>query len=304
MQDSIVILLSIYNGEKYLKEQFDSLYAQTYKNFKIIAIDDGSQDKSIEILKKYEVELIKSDKNVGAGKSFSILLEFALQKSDANYFMFCDQDDVWYKDKIEKTLQKMKELELSYKDKPLLVHTDLTVVDENLKLLHNSYWKYQNIDVTKDNFQRLLVENVITGCTIMINKNLATLSSPIPKDIIMHDWWLGLVASYFGKIAYIDEPTMKYRQHGFNDTGAKRFDIKFILSQMKKKHNLSRYTTQANSFLGRFDDKIDNETKKMLEDFVGMKKLSAWGRRRVFLKYGIFKNGFIRNVGLLFRSSL
>ena len=142
----IVILLSTYNGEKYIKQQLDSLFSQTYKDFEIIVRDDKSMDNTLEILKSFDIKLVDSTQNLGAKKSFASLLEYAIQNSDAEYFMFCDQDDIWEKDKIEKTLKKMEEMGSEFGNVPLLVHTDLKVVDEKLNILSASMWKYQNIN--------------------------------------------------------------------------------------------------------------------------------------------------------------
>ena len=203
MNKRILILLTTYNGARYLKQQIDSLLNQTYKNFEIIARDDGSSDNSFEILMSYDIKTLESIKNIGAKGSFGTLLEYAVQNSDSEYFMFCDQDDVWENDKIEKTFTKMLEMEKSNPGTPLLAHTDLKVVDERLVSIADSFWKYQNIDPKKDSLNRLLMQNTITGCTMMINRKLAELALPVPKECIMHDWWIGLVASVFGRIDVI-----------------------------------------------------------------------------------------------------
>lgn len=132
----ILILISTYNGEKYLKEQLDSIFSQSYKDFEIIARDDGSSDETINILKSYNIKILDTDKNLGAKLSFSTLLNDAVTNTDRGYFMFCDQDDIWKSDKIEKTITTMKELEKENTDLPLLVHTDLEVVDEKLNVLN------------------------------------------------------------------------------------------------------------------------------------------------------------------------
>ena len=145
--NKIYILLSTYNGEKYLKEQLDSLFSQSYKDFKLIVRDDGSNDKTLDILKKYDIELLPSFGNLGVKKSFEKLLKYASENNEAKYFMFCDQDDVWKSDKIEKTLKKMQELENLYgNNMPLLIHTDLEVVNENLKTINHSMWQYEKIN--------------------------------------------------------------------------------------------------------------------------------------------------------------
>ena len=118
--NKIIILLSTYNGAKYLKNQIDSLASQTYDDFRIIARDDGSSDESLAILKLYDkIEIVDSRQNLGAKGSFAELLEYAVEHTDGEFFMFCDQDDVWKNDKIEKTLAKIQEMQYECGDIPL-----------------------------------------------------------------------------------------------------------------------------------------------------------------------------------------
>jgi glycosyltransferase involved in cell wall biosynthesis len=263
----IVILLSVYNGAIFIKQQLDSLCIQTCQNFKAICRDDNSADKSLEILKPYDLKIIPPSINLGAKKSFATLLEYALENTDAEYFMFCDQDDVWEADKIEKTLLKMKEVETVYPSKPILIHTDLQVVDNNMKNIHHSFWKHQKINPNINSLNRLLIQNTITGCSMMINRKLATLSNTIPNESIMHDWWMGLVASQFGHIGVVNSATIKYRQHSSNAVGAKCFDLKFIIKSFFKKINLTKHCNQAKAFLDVYRDDLDKKTIHMLEEF-------------------------------------
>ena len=131
----ISILLSTYNGEKYLKAQLDSLYSQSYQDFKLIVRDDGSKDRTKEILNSYDIKLVDSSKNLGVKKSFETLLKYASENSDAEYFIFCDQDDVWNNDKIEKTLKKMQELETFYGNKIPLLDNNYVAIDKPIKYL-------------------------------------------------------------------------------------------------------------------------------------------------------------------------
>lgn len=303
----VSVLLSTYNGEKYLNQQLDSLLSQTYKNFEIIARDDDSQDKTLEILHFYNITIIDSKKNLGAKGSFGALLEYAAQNTESEYFMFCDQDDVWENDKIEKTLAKMHEIEISCHEMPILVHTDLNVVDENLKVLDNSMWSYEHINPKLNTLNRLLIQNTITGCTVMINKKLAQISLQIPDEAVMHDWWIGLVASKFGKIDFIDEPTIQYRQHGSNSIGAKGvlkkgFSI-FLNRSLYIKH-LYINIKQAKVFLNIYRNRLDNVTIEMLENFISIENKSFWQKRKILLKHKLLKQGLIRNIGLLAKISI
>lgn len=301
MNFKVSILLSTYNGEKYLKNQLDSLLLQTYKNIEIIVRDDGSRDDTLEILKSYDTILLETNQNLGAIGSFSELLNYAVEYSDANYFMFCDQDDVWNHDKVEKTLKKIKDMEKKFGNIPLLVHTDLEVVDEELTTINSSFMNFQNIDALKNRFSNLLLQNTITGCTTMINRKLANKSLPISSNVIMHDWWIGLVASRFGKIGYIDEVTIKYRQHGKNTVGAKGFDILFIVKSIFKKISLENNISQSKAFLEKFKEELDENAIKMLEKFTTLNQKNWFEKRIVLLKYKLLKQGFIRNLGLFLK---
>lgn len=313
MNKGISILLSTYNGGKYLKEQLNSLFSQTYKDFEIIVRDDISSDKTLEILKSYDVKLIESTLNLGAKKSFFTLLKYALENSDSKYFMFCDQDDVWNEDKIEKTLYKMKELETLYSSEiPFLIHTDLEVVDESLKTISSSMSEYEYIIPKYNSLNRLLIQNTITGCTMMINRELAKKSLDIPEEAIMHDWWIGLIASYFGRIGYLNTSTIKYRQHGKNTIGAKGFKVnilRHIVSLIKSLifrdttylNHMQINISQAKAFLYKFRNELDVETIKMLEDFTILDQKSWWQKRAILWKYKLLKQGFIRNAGLFLK---
>jgi hypothetical protein len=231
-------------------------------------------------------------------------LKYACENSDAEYFMFCDQDDVWNNDKIEKTLEKMQELENLYGDNiPLLVHSDLEVVNEKLETLSSSMWKSEHINPRANTLNKLLMQNTITGCTMMINRTLAMKSLSISSKAIMHDWWIGLIVGAFGKIGFIEESTMKYRQHGKNDTGAKNYNYKFIINKLKKFSdiNIDKNIFQAKEFLEEYEEQLDDKSKIMLEDFSTIKEKSYLQRVSIICKYGLFKYGVIRNIGLLLK---
>lgn len=304
----ICILLSIYNGKNFLKKQLASLLYQTYKNTEIFVRDDGSVDDSSKILSSNKFIILKNSNNVGIKKSFEILLDYCVKNTTLEYFMFSDQDDVWNSEKVEKTYLKMQELENIYgKDMPLLVHSDLTVVDKELNIIARSFWKYQNIDPSKDSLNRLILHNVVTGCTMMINRALAEKIKTIPDEAIMHDWWIAMMASSFGKIVYIDEPLMFYRQHGKNDTGAKKYNFRYVWKTLLTKllsgqyqSKLHKYINQSKAFLALYGKELNENDRKMLEEFSAFEKLHKYQKLKVLFKYKIWKNGFMRNLGLIF----
>ena len=299
------ILLGTYNGAIFLSEQIDSIINQSFTDWKLIIRDDGSTDGTTEILLDYQSKYPKKitvlehgHENIGVILNFSKLLE----ASNAPYIMFCDQDDIWLAEKVELTLKEMLTIEKSNPNIPLLVHTDLKVVNTSLDILSNSYWSYQGINPDYDTFNRLLIQNVITGCTVMINRKLATLALPIPNEVIMHDWWLGLVASSFGQIHHLNTPTILYRQHDNNDTGATSFNLNTILTQLQNlsKVNLHKYILQAKPLLSRYETILNSEQKEILEAFIDIEKQSWIKGKLTLVKYKILKQDMIRNLGLMF----
>lgn len=302
----IIICLSTYNGIQFLQEQLSSLEDQDYNHsdFLLLCRDDGSDDESYEFLRQFtlnsslQVKLLTDCNNMGVKKSFELLMNTALDMG-GEYILFCDQDDIWKKDKIEKTILKMKEMENQYPNLPILVHSDLAVVDEDMNLLNNSFWKYQNIDPQKSSLHNFIVDNNITGCTAMLNSHLARLIQNIPKEAIMHDWWIAMVASTFGQIGYINEPLILYRQHARNDTGAKKYGWRYGYNQFLKKPSLMKYITQAKVFLEQYRSHLTSDHIEILDAISRLDQMNWFEKRKVLIKYKIFKNGFIRNLGLM-----
>lgn len=307
---TVHILLSTYNGARYLREQLASIQRQTHANWRLWVRDDGSNDGTLEVL----AEFVQSDprihtfrdesRNLGAVQSFAWLLENA--PADADYIMFCDQDDVWLDDKIAITLASMRHVEaLNGPDCPILVHSDLMVVDEELNVIGESFWAYQNIESRNDSFNRLLIQNVVTGCTAMINAPLRRLCGKIPGEAIMHDWWLALVAAAFGKIVCLDKPTILYRQHGKNEVGAKRWSLAYILRKAvlafkreELKRAIGRCVNQGASF-ANFYGARGGELLDVAREFGHLHESGIARRRVVLVKHGILKSGFLRNTALL-----
>ena len=304
--ERVEILLSVYNGERFLPELLDSLRKQTYRNFGLIVRDDGSTDRSLQILREFGaadspgVSVTKGE-NIGPVGSFNE----ALSESRTKYVMFCDQDDVWFPDKIEKTLKKMKEAEEAFGgDIPLLVHSDLCVTDRNLTVSENSYFKFQNLDVRNCSLNRLLLQNVPTGCTMMVNRPLVKLAGPIPEAAVMHDHWFSLVASAFGKIVCLDEPTLYYRQHGGNFYGASRYGWGYFYKRYRAgfapvRKRLYQDIRQAEAFLLRYQSMLPAEMVEMLRDFGDIENRNWFQRRRILMRYRIYKSGWRRNIGTM-----
>ena len=248
----IDILLATYNGAPFLSEQIESILNQTYQNWTLIIHDDNSTDNTVSVINHFvrqcpeKLRFIDDSIRLGSPtKNFDYLLRHV----SADYMMFCDQDDVWKKDKIEKTMNIMQQAESSHgKSTPLLVHSDLEIVDEQLNVISPSMWTYQklNQELTND-LSALAVQNTVTGCTMMFNKSLYIKSVPIPEQAFMHDWWMALIACKHGQIVPIKESLIKYRQHEDNQVGAVRPGIRHYLHKLQGLSSTVAYTFKAYS---------------------------------------------------------
>jgi glycosyltransferase involved in cell wall biosynthesis len=309
----VEILLATFNGEKYIVEQLDSILNQTYRNIKITIHDDGSSDRTLEILRDYSkrypeiINLI--DDGISTGSAVRNF-EFLLKNSSEEYIMFADQDDVWLPNKIELTLNKMLEIESKYgKDTPLLVYTDVKVVDEDLNILSESLWDYTKVDGRNRTFSRCLETAVGLGFTMMINKRSKELSLPFPQNVIMHDHWVSLVVSAFGEIEYIDITTGLYRQHRKNVAGVQKFGIGTLKEKILRfQEELSRFKedlkvrqNQARDFFEMYGNSLPNNLKEIILFYINAQKTNRFVRIFKVLKFGLlwFKSP-LRNLGKLF----
>lgn len=306
MKDSINILLATFNGEKYLSDQIKSIVDQDYKDWYLLIRDDGSNDSTLSIINDFarrfpnRISVINEERrNLGPVGSFFALME----KSTSPYIAFCDQDDIWETDKLSKQLDAVQKAEMDYGKKlPLLVHSDLKVVDGNLNLISNSLWKYQKLFPPKMTVtQRLLVQNCITGCTVLANQSLVDLALKVKNtsNLIMHDWWLALIASVKGKIVSMPEQTVYYRQHAQNDIGAKKWGVKQFsnyaensISQLRLR--LLATKQQANELL--VTDILDPNEVVIIKQYVQIFGMGWIQKRLALIKYGFFKYGVLRNI--------
>ena len=229
-------MLSTFNGEAFLSEQLDSILQQSFTDFIIVARDDSSVDRTPGILTQYAAQhvgrffiLPDEGRNLGAKASFAALMQYVLEhKSELGlaraYMMFADQDDIWAANKIEIEFNSLLLLETGdgYR-MPALVHSDLEVVDREGKRIAASYIAYQGLQSQRDSLVNQVQSNLVTGCTAVINEELALKVLPIPDQAIMHDWWIAIAAVAYGRRLFIDQCLVRYRQHGRNTIGAKAF---------------------------------------------------------------------------------
>lgn len=220
MDREIAVLMAVYNGEKYLKEQVESIIGQTYSHWKLYIRDDGSTDETLKIIRGYSkkdnrISLIDDpEKHLGASSSFMRLLK----NIHSDLYMFCDQDDVWLSTKIEKTLDAYNKC--LQKDIPIVIHTDVSVVNEKLDTLAKSHWEDCNLDPDKlKTYSYLALCCYTQGNTMLFNEAAKQLCIPY-HELFMHDWWVSTrVLKAGGIIVSVKEPLVLYRQHSNNVMG-------------------------------------------------------------------------------------
>lgn len=240
-------VLCTYNGELYIRQQLESILDQSIMIDELIVCDDISSDNTVDMIndwKKeapFDVRIYVNKDRKGPKYNFAQGLQYA----HGEYIFFCDQDDVWSPQKVEVSLKKIKEVENKYgKDIPCLVHTDLEVVNQDLERISPSFLNNQglyHVEGATKQLSILLAQNFVTGCTVLINRALKNIALPFPKNIIMHDYWLALVAAASGNLVFIDKATIKYRQHGHNTVGAKKY---MSFYNFKKIFNYSELITR------------------------------------------------------------
>ena len=234
----IAILMATYNGEKYLSEQIDSIISQTNHEWHLYIHDDGSTDNTVKILLSYKekysdlISVLNYPPQGGALPNFMSLLE----RIDAGYYMFSDQDDIWHSNKIEDSLKLMTELESQFPPKPMIVHCDARVVDSQLNPIHPSYREYCHIYPKQiTNFKQCVI-NVTSGCCMLFNAlaKEASLTRSWSKAL-MHDAWI-TICTYAseGIVFAISERLMDYRNHSNNTIGA--FDATQITIMYRLRH--------------------------------------------------------------------
>ncbi len=234
--NKLAILLATYNSQKFLAQQLDSLYNQTEKNWSLYIRDDGSDDDTLLIVddfrKRYGNITLVDDRKSGLGAMRSFLT--LLNEVDADYYMFCDHDDIWLPNKIELSIEKMLSTEREHPDKPVIIHTDLTVVNDDLKVINASFWEMSAIKPNTIEDKNLIqVFNCVTGCTMIFNCKVKALAFPFVNEAPMHDWWLALqTLRNNGVIKHLKEKTILYRQHTLNEIGARNVKLGYFVKKI------------------------------------------------------------------------
>lgn len=298
--NNIVILMASYNGAEYIETQVRSIIAQTYTNWSLFIRDDNSTDNTRAIIQRFCKEDVRislvddnSDKS-GACHNFSQLLKIEEAKK-ASYIMFCDQDDYWFENKIEKMFATMIKKEQTNQG-PILIYSDFIFADQDLNKLEN-----ETIDITakwkEPSLSGLLAINNIYGCTMMINSKLTSEVNPVPEYAENHDYWVALVSSAVGVIYHLKEPLMKYRQHSNNVSG--NYLNNTVKSRLKRvffgletmRESIRVIQKMAIELYVRHQNQLNAHNYKMLNGYI--RRLN--NNDRLGLVYYCIKKGISRN---------
>lgn len=291
----IDVLLATYNGAKHLPELLLSLERQTCPEWRLLVRDDGSTDGSLSLIEEWSkhrpqpVFILPGGGRLGPRGNFAALLA----SSDAPYFMFCDQDDVWLPHKIALLHRAVLDAEARRGTKtPILAHSDLVVVDDQLRELNRSFWEQQGTSPASPHSDHtLLLQNRVTGCAVLGNASLRDAAMPIPNEAVMHDWWTALVASFTGELLEITTPTVLYRQHEMNTIGAKGWRAADLVRRLlndpsaavqRTRSVIQKTQRQAGAFADIFAGRIDAQVIDICREY---SILSGKGflERKVFL---------------------
>ena len=221
MQEKVDILMTTYNTEiKYLKQQIDSILNQTYKNICLLISDDNSTNKEVQnILKDYEkkderIKIYIQDNNLGYIKNF----EFLLKESTSNYIMYADHDDIWYENKVEKSLEELIKKDVD------LVYVNAEQIDEDGQVIQKSYFKYKNVPLIKGTNNLAISRCIGIGCSQLFTKSVKDKMIPYTENVMAHDWLAAFIANENKGISYIEEPLFGYRLHNTNVFGGRSLE--------------------------------------------------------------------------------
>lgn len=300
----VAVLLAAYNGEKYIGQQIESVLTQNYQNIRLIISDDFSSDGTAECIREYalndeRITLLQGEKRMGSAQANFM---FLLKNAEADYYMFCDQDDFWFPEKVEAELKKM--LELEKPGLPVLVHSDLSVANADLTLRAKSFFQYQGL-AKEQSLAAELIQNNVTGCTVMLNPALRTLAlkNSDTAGMVMHDWFLAILASATGVIGFVDRPLMLYRQHENNQVGAKNTgSVRYLVQKAADRKGVRkslRQTFAQSAQIAALYQKELGAAYSMLREYGENARCGKWKKIQTCRRYGIWKNTLPRRIGQL-----
>jgi len=287
---SIYIVLSTFEGAEHIREQVESIFAQSHTDWRLLIRDDGSTDGTVEILEALAIrdsrlEILRDGHgHVGSDASFSLLMEAALARG-ADWIAISDQDDVWRPEKLECQIARLAELK-ARPEECVLLHGDLVVVGPDLDTIHPSLHASMRLRHEPDAaLPTLLVQNFVTGCTCLVSRSLLEWALPIPGDAICHDWWLALCAASTGRILFDPYARVLYRQHSRNQIGFKSYR-RTLFTLVARTLALRRYPAddflstlrQARTLGRRLSDRLSDLEPVSVEDRADTRSLVSADR--------------------------
>lgn len=301
--DKIEVLMAVYNGSAYIREQIDSILNQTYENWHLTISDDGSTDGTDLIADEYAAKYPEKITRVYSGVRFGNARDHFMWLSEnctSRYMLYSDQDDVFNPEKMSRLMDAMQNAERQWgRDLPILVFSDQTVVDEKLNVIEPSLMRCQKQAFDSFDYHAILIQNVVTGGAMMVNRPLCSLAVQCRsrERLIMHDWWMAATAARFGKIIYLDEPLSLYRQHGGNSVGAKRVgSAGYIAGMMGNLRGVREMILRKKSQAGVFEETYTALLTAEDRQFLSRMKQSRSGIR-FYLKNRGYIHGFFRFMG-------
>ena len=309
------IMCAVLNGARFMPDFFRGLDAQTHGEWRLWVRDDGSTDGTVDWLRERAARdprvtlLHVGGPAAGATRAFAWLLDHV--PADARYVMLADADDVWLPAKIEASFAAMLAAEREHGAAiPLLVHTDMIVVDEALATLHPSFWDYQGIQPEPASLRRIAIRNVVTGPTVLVNRALAEHLRSMPTEAIYHAGWSAMVAAGLGRIVALRDKTVLYRQHGANAVGAaqskaprswrerQRAVARGVRSSQIFRRNLERTARQAGAYLDRFGPSIGEGDRAFLEAYSRIPRRPFLKRKLdLFRFHALAERGILKTLG-------
>ncbi len=310
MKAAIDVLLATFQGEAFLPQQVESILAQTGVKTRILARDDGSRDRTPELLAGMQRENFRVLPNGTPTGSATGNFRLLLRESTAPYVALADQDDVWHSDKLRRSLNAMRQLEAKFGNAtPLLVFTDLAIVDALLRPVAPSLWRHNGLaPAAVTRLGSLLGENVVTGCTALLNRPLAKLAAQMPAPPmndplgIQHDHWIALLACTLGRAAWIAESTIQYRQHGGNIVGAAEAQgsaLQRLLGNTAfeaRRTVRQRMQTQALTFLKTYHDRLNPRQQRTFDAYITLDAAPNVERLRRKITHGLWRGTLTRNL--------
>ena len=307
----VEVLLATFNGARFLREQIDSIAGQDYAEVRILARDDGSADGTRELLAEYgaaypeQFEVMPQTGPTSSARGNFLELMHA---ATGPYVAFADQDDVWLAGKLTEGMAKMRALEARHPARtPLLVFTDVQVVDEALGTVAKSLWTH--LALRPESIHRparMLGQSVVTGCTMLINTPMLELARQMPQEAVMHDRWMGLLAAFLGAADFVRTATVLYRQHGGNAIGAVVADsspggvVARTVSSAGRRAERQRSEEQAEALLGLYRQQLTFEKKALLKRYLRSGRSSdRLVRLWLTLRWGFWRGRVAANLALL-----